>query len=496
MSDRSRASGRRFRPYGKLRQTRRSRGPAAAPPPPGPARTSSARRAAYEALTAYARRPVFVSKVLEESFAEHSFSAADRALAMELTAGVVRRMLTLDSLLAPHIRRPREMMEPDLWTLLRMGTYQLVFLNMPPYAAVHETVELARCLQKPRWVRFANAVLRSVQRDLTDEMAAVPAANAVPVLRGDEETPGGTAYRRFAWACFPDPAVDFAGYVSQACSMPRWLAERWIARHGDAETLRLCLWFLTPGRTFLRVNPLRTDRMRLLEVLRAAGVAAETGALPESIRLGRTVNVVNLPGFAEGWFSVQDESAMHAAALLDPQPGERVLDLCAAPGGKSTHLAERMRNAGEIVAVDVRAERLEQVDAACQRLGLSIVQTCVLDAADVELPAGPFDRILVDAPCSNTGVLGKRPEARWRITPDGISELAALQKKLLSAAAARLAPGGRMVYSTCSIEDEENEQVVRAVLDSHPQLRRHAEQAFRPGQPGDGAHQALLVRRP
>jgi 16S rRNA (cytosine967-C5)-methyltransferase len=451
---------------------------------------------AYEALTAFDRRHVFVSDVLEESFSEHRLSTADRALAVEITAGVVRRMLTLDAILAPHIRRPREMIEPGLWTLLRIGAYQLVFLNTPAHAAVHETVELARRLQKPRWVRFTNAVLRSVQRDLTDETRPGPAADAVPVLQSGTAAALEWRYRRLRRAYFPDPALDYAAYVSQACSMPRWLVQRWAAQRGAAQTLRLCQWFLSPGRVCLRVNLLRTDREQLLEVLRTAGVAAEPGALPEAIRLAHTVNVRNLPGFAEGWFSVQDESAMHAAVLLDPQRGERVLDLCAAPGGKTTHLAERMRNEGQLVAVDIHAERQGLVDAACQRLGLSIVRTQIVQPDNADLPPGPFDRILVDVPCSNTGVLGKRPEARWRISAEGISELAAVQRRLLSAAAARLAAGGRMVYSTCSIEPEENEQVVRAVLASHPDLQMQAEQTFPPGLPGDGAYQALLVRAP
>jgi 16S rRNA (cytosine967-C5)-methyltransferase len=451
---------------------------------------------AYEALTAFDRRHVFVSDVLEESFSEHRLPAADRALAVEITAGVVRRMLTLDAILAPHVRRPRELIEPGLWILLRIGVYQLVFLNTPAHAAVHETVELARRLQKPRWVRFANAVLRAVQRDLTEESLAVPSADAVPLLRPGEAMSLECRFRRLRRAYFPDADLDFAGYVSQACSMPRWLVDRWIAQRGAAEVLRLCQWFLSPGSTFLRVNPLRADRERVLEVLRTAGAAAEAGALPESIRLPQTVNVVNLPGFAEGWFSVQDESAMHAAVLLDPQPGERVLDLCAAPGGKSTHLAERMRNEGQIVAVDVHAERLGLVDATCQRLGLSIIDTKVVQPDNSDLPPAPFDRILVDVPCSNTGVLGKRPEARWRIRPEGIAELASLQRRLLSAAVARLAAGGRIVYSTCSIEPEENEQVVQGVLATYLDLKLQVEQSFQPGLPGDGAYQALLVRAP
>jgi 16S rRNA (cytosine967-C5)-methyltransferase len=242
----------------------------------------------------------------------------------------------------------------------------------------------------------------------------------------------------------------------------------------------------------LRVNPLRSDRESVLAELRAAGIAALPAQLPESIRLSARARAESLPGFKEGRFSVQDESAQHAAALLDPQPGESVLDLCAAPGGKTTHLAERMRNTGRITAVDVDAERMARVETAASRLGLTSIETRLAAADASDVPAGPFDRILLDVPCSNTGVLGKRPEARWRISPEGIAELTIVQRRLLVAAIARLAPTGRLVYSTCSIEPEENEDVVRAALGDHPELKLLEERRHVPGQPADGGYLALI----
>jgi 16S rRNA (cytosine967-C5)-methyltransferase len=308
----------------------------------------------------------------------------------------------------------------------------------------------------------------------------------------DHKTP---AYRQMHRPYFADPGREPVRYLTSAFSLPEWLVERWLNRAGWDETLQTAAWFLAPGLMCLRVNPLRSDREGVLDELTAAGVQALPGELPQSIRLSARERTEVLPGFNDGRLSVQDESAQHAAALLDPQPGERVLDLCAAPGGKTTHLAERMRNTGRILAVDVDAERLARVDAAAGRLGLTMIETRLAAADASDVPTGPFDRILLDVPCSNTGVLGKRPEARWRISPEGIAELTAVQRRLLEAAIARLAPTGRLVYSTCSIEPEENEEVVRAALDAHPELALLEKRRHVPGRPADGGYLALIGRR-
>ena len=361
---------------------------------------------------------------------------------------------------------------------------------------MHATVELS---PHPAAVGgFLNGVLRAVQRELTDDWLSSPAADAVPVVRSaesrDEITqPLPLSYRRLQRPYFASPAEHPAEYLSQAFSLPQWLVERWLARMDFAQTLELAAWFLTPGCMGIRVNRLKSGRDDVMTALADAGVAAAPGELPETIRLSRSLHAGRLPGLAAGAISIQDESAQHAAALLDPQPGHNVLDLCAAPGGKTTHLAERMQNQGRIVAVDVDVQRLARVDQAAHRLGLTIIETQLAAADAADVPPGPFDRILLDVPCSNTGVLGKRPEARWRISAAGIDELRALQLRLLQAAVDRLAPAGRVVYSTCSIEPEENEEVVRQALAANPQLQQLAEKRHRPGHPADGGYLALLA---
>jgi 16S rRNA (cytosine967-C5)-methyltransferase len=400
---------------------------------------------------------------------------------------MIRRRATLDALLAAHCRRPLRQIEHGLRTLLQLGIYQLVFLSgAPAYAVVDETVELAKRLDQADWSGFVNGILRSVGRSLTDELVRQPALDAVPLTDGN--------YRRLDRSVFLDPERDPAACFAAAFSFPTWLVARWRERFAFDELLRLGFWFNSAGSLTLRVNTLRTSRDDFLRALRAAGLEATPTACDEGVRLAASAHVPSLPGYAEGWFAVQDESALAASAMLAPQPGERVLDLCAAPGGKTTHLAALMRNEGTILACDASAGRLSRIEENCRRLGVTNVATRLVQRDASDLPAGPFDAILLDVPCSNTGVLGKRPEARWRLAPADIFELAGLQTRLLSAAASRLRPGGRLVYSTCSIEPEENEGVSAAAVRARPDLQLLQEHHHVPGQPADGGYQALLRR--
>ena len=468
-----------------------------------------ARRIAYEVLSSFDatratgdRGAPHITQLLEDRLAAAAPSPVERRLAMELVYGITRRRATLDALLSAFVTRPRLQIEDGLWLLLQLGAYQLALMSsIPPHAAVSETVQLARRLRKENWSGFINGVLRSISRDLTDELGERPTRDAVPVIAlpaGDPDSiwPAPTVqYRRLRRELFPDPQSEPAAYLASACSYPRWLADRWLNAGGIDEALRLAAWFNTPGRLTLRVNPLRSNRDALRTALREHGAPVAPGEFAETLRMGRSTRIEDLPGFAEGWFSVQDESAQAASRLLDPQPGESVLDLCAAPGSKTTHLAELMGDRGHISACDIHAHRLSRVVDSCQRLGLTSIETQVVSSDADDAPRGPFDAALVDVPCSNTGVLGKRPDARWRITPQDLVELPQLQRRLLMAASDRVRSGGRIVYSTCSIEADENERLVRAVLQDRPDLELISERQHRPGQPADGGYLALLRRR-
>jgi 16S rRNA (cytosine967-C5)-methyltransferase len=243
----------------------------------------------------------------------------------------------------------------------------------------------------------------------------------------------------------------------------------------------------------LRINRRRCERATFL---RNAGDSARPGIHPQAVVWQAHTPVTDIPGYEEGYFVVQDEAAQQVAAALAPDPGQHVLDLCAAPGGKTTHLAELMNNRGRVLACDVDRHKLGQLEDSCRRLGITIIETKALDPRrDEEAPPGPFDAVLVDVPCSNTGVLGKRPEARWRLRPNDLRHLAALQAHLLRQGCERVRPGGKVVYSTCSIEPEENSQVVQTVLQTHKDFMLETEEAAIPGRPADGGYWARLRRK-
>jgi 16S rRNA (cytosine967-C5)-methyltransferase len=460
-------------------------------PPTFQGRRHNARSLALAVLIDCARHEGFVQEVLDRQLGldpARGLSSADRRLATNLAYGVLRRRGTLDALLRPLVSRKPDEVEPWLWDALCLGAYQLTLLTqIPAHAAIHETVELASQFGRPRAKGFLNGVLRACADLVTPDRVSAPAANALPMEGG--------SYRRLRRDVLPDPASGPVEYLASAFGLPAWLARRWYDRFGVEESFRLGFWFAGPAPLTLRCNPLRCSRDRFLSALAAAGYQAEPGEHPQAIRLRAHAGVRELPGYAEGWFTVQDESAMRVGSALAPAPGSAVLDLCAAPGGKTTHLAELMGNEGRILACDVEERRLRTVRELSGRLGLSIIETVWLGPEGSAVPAGPFDAALVDVPCSNTGVLGRRPEARWRLSPGDLRHLVNLQERLLRLACERTRPGGAVVYSTCSIEPEENVEVVRKVVEAMPEFLPEAEETAVPGRPADGGYWARLRRK-
>jgi 16S rRNA (cytosine967-C5)-methyltransferase len=449
----------------------------------------TARNVALQVLLDCRQHDAFVQELLDHHLGRSALAPIDRRLATQLAYGVLRRRGTLDALLRPVVARRPDQVEPWLHDILRLGVFQLALLShIPPHAAIYETVELAAACGRPRAKGFINGILRAAAGLLTPDAGAGPAADALPLEHG--------AYRKLARSVLPAPEAHQVEYLSAGFALPRWLVRRWLERWGRDECLRVGFWFASPAPLWLRTNTLRIDRQQLLVALSDAGVRAEPGELPEAVRLPEAGSVRDLPGYDQGWFTVQDESAMRLALALAPEPGSQVLDLCAAPGGKTTHLAELMQNRGRIFACDVDDLRLKRLTELCARLGIGIVEPCRLyPERNQEPPAGPFDAALVDVPCSNTGVLGRRPEARWRLRPDDLRQLVVLQTKLLLQAAERVRPGGAVVYSTCSVEPEENGAVVRAALQGLPDFGVEAEQEQQPGKPADGGYLARLRRK-
>lgn len=467
------------------------------------------RRLAYDLLQDTAvDRGEFVDDRFDAACRELTgWTARDRGLALELVRGVLRRRLCLDTVLAACVSKPLVTLEPELLTLLRLGAYQLLFLDrIPVHAALDSTVELARELKGERWTRITNGVLRGLTRLLTpdgEEPESFTSEELPRVLLGSGESllpVDGTRCRRLVKPVFPSPREAPADYVSLAFSLPRWLVARWQTRHSFADLVSWGVWFAAPPRVCLRVTgtPTSPSRDEFLETLRKVEVVAEPSPRhPHIIWLDRPGRVEELPGYRNGAFVVQDEAAAQAVDWLALAPGENVLDLCAAPGGKSMQIAEAVGETGSVLACDISEERLQRVRENGRRLKIRCVTTRLISESK-RLPSqfdAHFDATLVDVPCSNTGVLGRRAEARWRLRPDDLVELPRTQARLLTMGLTATRPGGRVVYSTCSVEPEENERVIASVLASQPDWECARQELSIPGQPADGAFRALLRRR-
>ncbi|HEV2327413.1 MAG TPA: 16S rRNA (cytosine(967)-C(5))-methyltransferase RsmB [Verrucomicrobiae bacterium] len=459
-----------------------------------------------------------------------AISPADRALCHELVYGVVRAQSALDWLIARKTGGRQQ--NAGIQNVLRLGLYQVFWLDrIPAHAAVHETVELAKRQGFGPKAGFVNAVLRGFLREF-DATKSLLAGLRVS-----------------------NPAVAF--------SHPQWLVEKWEKRFGTERMRQFLEWNNTPPKNFARVNTLKTDAGKLLERWRNENVEydfvrrdflqnrASEQAVPargisnsesRSLTVGAQLPLdletaifelkshpplASLESFREGWFYVQDPSTLLAPLELEPRPGEMVLDLCAAPGGKTTVIAQLMGNTGKIIASDVSKERLKLVEENCLRLGVTSVHPILKSRLAVDHSAGPiirrskqsadnspspggeggrltdflpdqnsqFDRILIDAPCSNTGVMRRRIDLRWRISPDEIARLHQTQLDLLNLAAPNVKPGGILVYSTCSLEPEENSSVIQEFLKENDQFSLDHERELFPFQDNvDGAYVAKLLK--
>jgi 16S rRNA (cytosine967-C5)-methyltransferase len=455
----------------------------------------SVRRAAIDVVLAAERSKRFVDQVLAERLRDPALDDRDRGLLVEIVYGSVRHRATLDCILAAFTKRPLDKAPRPAVEAMRQALHQCFFLDrIPQAAAVHEAVGLVRASVGEPVAKFANAVLRAATRaaGIAAEAPAGADVRATLVVRTGKTI-------TFDRPIFADPSAPggVALHLAQTLSYPPWLIERWIARHGLDGARSLALAQNLPPAIVVRPQPMRTTATSLCALFEQAGVACRVLADDGLLELSSSGSVEALPGFGDGLFSVQDRNAAKVVPLLDPQPGERVLDLCAAPGGKSTQIAERMRDRGRVVAADVSETRLRLVVENAQRLGLACIETLALDGreAGARFPAA-FDRVLVDAPCSNTGVLARRPEARWRVGDAPLRALVELQRELLASAALAVRPGGVLVHSTCSLEPEENGEQISAFLASAPQWTCTGRLELLPHRDGgDGAFAAKLERR-
>ena len=398
----------------------------------------SCRELAVEILLKVDERKAYADILLDHALKTAPLSPQDRALLTQLVYGTLTWRGRLDWRLNRVLQRPLAGMNGYLRNLLRLTLYQLLFLDrVPDYAAVNEGVELAKRRGGAKAAGLVNAVARRLLRE-KDRVVELPE--------------GDTARLAVQW------------------SHPEWLVKKWLGYFGTEETEALLRANNEEAPLVLRTNRLRGDREGLLQKLSAAGIEAVPSPWsPQGIVLETGSPIAMLPGFAEGLFQVQGEASQLIAFLLDPKPGERILDACAAPGGKTTHLAELMADRGEIVAADTSARGLEKVKENVRRLGFTSVQACAADVTQglKGKPAAPYDRILADVPCSGLGTLRSHPEAKWHREEKDIERLSRLQKKILEQLPAHLKPGGVLLYSTCTLTREENEGVVEDFLRRH-----------------------------
>lgn len=408
--------------------------------PPRESLYQGARGTAVKILNRVERTDSYLDKLLDVELRSPDMSDVDKGLLNEIAHGVLRWQNKLDWVLNGFSHGSFARSEINVKNALRVALYQIFFLERIPHAAaVNEAVEFVKRIRGEKPAGLVNAVLRNIIRNLE-----------------------GIRY--------PEQAEDEVQFLAVTGSHPYWLVKRWMARFGFEETRKLLAANNERQDLSLRINTLRTTRAEFLAELERQGIPARVSAHMDSfVRVRGLSRIGQMDLFRKGFFTIQDESAALPSLLLDPRPDQQVIDMCAAPGGKTTHLAELMQNRGEILAVDKYEAKLNLIKSSCERLGLRNVTLLGMDAAALEGRAA--DRVLLDAPCSGLGTVAKKPEVKWKRDIADILKLSRLQATLLDTAARLVRPGGVLVYSTCTTEPEENQGRVKEFLGAHPEFR-------------------------
>ncbi|HET7579615.1 MAG TPA: 16S rRNA (cytosine(967)-C(5))-methyltransferase RsmB [Bacillales bacterium] len=395
----------------------------------------TAREAALDLLVKIEKNEAYSNLLMNKAIEANHFDPKDTALFTRLVYGTVQRRNTLDFYLDTFLKK-----SPEQWVrvLLRLAVYQMAYLDrVPDRAVLHESVEIAKRRGHKGIAGLVNGVLRSIQR---------------------QGLPN------------PSDTENSLDQLAVETSHPAWLLEQWLSEYDRETVLNICEANNTLPSVTVRTNTVKITRDQLLEKLEDEGIEAVPGTLaPEAIRVEKGA-VQHTKCFQDGLFTIQDESSMLAAHALDVQEGMNVLDGCAAPGGKTTHIAQLMDNTGSVTALDLHKHKVKLIEQQANRLGLTNVTAEALDSrkAEERFPEEAFDRILVDAPCSGFGVIRRKPDIKWGKTSADIERLTMVQTDILEALAKLLKPGGKLVYSTCTIEKKENEGIVAAFLKRHP----------------------------
>lgn len=390
---------------------------------------------AVKVLNRIDRTDAYLDKLINSELRSGELSDQDKGLLNELVTGVIRWQIKLDWVLNGFYRGNFPKADVNVKNAMRVALYQLMFLErIPHHAAVNEAVEFVKRLRGDRYAGVVNGVLRNIVRHLHE-------------IR------------------YPDRNEALAHHLSVVHSHPIWMVKRWLERYGEEQTEKLLIANNQKPPLTIRINKIKIQPAEFITMLEKEGIEFIPSAyLDYYVILQGAGNLAQLDLFRKGYFSIQDESAGLVGKLLDPQPHERIIDLCSGPGGKSMHLAEMMNNTGEVISVEKYPSRASLVESAAERLGLTNIKIIAEDATQFDTAIA--DRVLVDVPCSGLGVLRKKPDIKLKREASDIQKLTEVQYRLLEKAASLTKPGGVLVYSTCTIEPEENEAIVQRFLES------------------------------
>ena len=396
----------------------------------------NAREVALRIINDIYNNGAYSNIALARELGRQSLTEQDRRFTTELVYGTIKAGETLDWMVGRYVNRSLDKISPVILNIIRLGMYQLFFLDkVPASAACNQSVELAKKYGHVGTVKFVNGVLRNAARN-----------------------PERVVY--------PDKEAELERYLALKYFHPQWIVKRWIERLGREQTEALCEINNSTPFLSLRTNTLKVSREELLQILFQEGVeASPSEQVPEGVICRTFPSLSSLKSLQNGLFQIQDESSMLVAHVMDPKPGELIMDVCAAPGGKSTHIAALMGGQGTVIAGDVHEHKLSLIQENAERSGINNIKVKAWDATQIgEMYPQIADRVLVDAPCSGLGVLRRKPDSRWRKSEEMIQELSQLQQLILNNAAQCVKVGGVLVYSTCTTEPEENQQVIENFL--------------------------------
>ena len=446
----------------------------------------SARTIAIEVLNRCDPQRSYAAPILNRLLSETD----QKQRATDIVLGTIRNRRAIDRVIAAFSGRPVDRIPDKLLNIIRVGTCELVYSpDTAQHSIVNEAVENAKTIAGKKQAGFVNAVLRQITRGITNRRIELSKSNPGRTLCQTPET-GCEFDRDF----LPDPESSPADYLGTVFSLPGWLVSDWLSEFGVELTRRICLASNRKPGIYIRPNSLKTTMQELAEKFRLADIEIDITPQDSMIRVKSPRTITELPGFDEGLFAVQDITASRVIKMLNPRPDWTILDLCAAPGVKTTQLAEITGDSATITATDIDAERLKKVEENITRLGIKNVEVVPYK----QIHNSKFDCILLDVPCSNSGVLARRVEARYRITPDAIKKLIKTQTDLLNTAALMLNPHGIICYSTCSIQKDENSSLIKDFRQNNRDFILSSEKLTLPSAEHfdcDGGYTAILTNK-